>query len=109
MLLLDPRVRSAVLAFGKLYCDLVHDLQPCIIDVTASCYSRKVIQEDEKQAIVHSHGMRSDQRVAIMLEAVQTSIRGDYRCLHRFVRALKKQRSSIELMGDKLYSLYCKC
>ena len=98
-----------MLAFKMSYSRLLYELQPWIVPVTTRCNTLRLISDDTAQTIYSSVGMRSDERVTMMLNEVQSSISGDYRYLRRFVRALKKEGASVELVGTSLYNLYRKC
>ena len=108
LMLSAPQSEPAMMAFQRFYSKLLYELQSWIVPVTVGCNTYRLIPDDVTQTIKCSDSMRSDQRVTLMLDAVQTSIRGDHRSLRRFVRVLKKQKSSVELVGTKLYHLYCK-
>ena len=99
-----------MLAFQQFYSKLLYELQPWILPVTVGCNSTRgpLIPNDKAQVIKCSVGMPSDERVTLMLNAVQTSISGDYKSLRRFVRVLKKLRGSVELVGINLHDRYRK-
>ena len=94
----------AMQAFQQFYSKLLYELQPWVMPITTACNKLGLIPDD-----VTRGNMRSDERVTRMLDAVQTSISRDYRSLRRFVRVLKEQRASVELLGDSLHNLYRKC
>ena len=97
-----------MLAFKMSRSTLLYELYPWIEHVTTSCNTLGLISNDMAQNIRYGVEMRADKRVTLMLDAVQSSISGDYRSLRRFVRALKKLGAAMELVGNKLYNLYRK-
>lgn len=99
----------ADIAFQQHYTDLLRVLQRWILPVTSSCHAKGLISDDITQTIKCSEAMPSDERVSRLLNAVQTSICDEQETLCLFVKVLKEQGASLELIGEKLDKTYRKC
>lgn len=105
-LTLDLQPGPAVLAFRLLYAKLLYVLQSWVLSVTSSCHTKGLIPDDTNLIIKCTPAMPSNEKVALMLDAVQASIHENHRSLHRFVRVLKRKGATLELIGAQLQTTY---
>lgn len=78
-------------------------LLPHVEDVASSAC---LVPADINRTTFFSSELPPNKKVAEFLDAVQTSIAGDRKSLNRFVEVLRKERTFLKLMGDRIENTY---
>lgn len=90
-------------AFRLHYADLKSVLSSHVEDVSALCLSKGLITPDANDTII---SMSSNKKVFELLDALGKTIRWEQQRLGTFVEVLRRQGSSMKLMGDRLQSTF---
>ena len=105
----QPQKRNlAEAAFRKNYAALYDALaQPLVITgLAVKLYSAVIITSETRDAILTS-GIPPAQQASLLLQAVEASIKSDYKRLRKFIRVLRKQ-PVLEPIAKQLRLYYSK-